>query len=122
MQILKNDKGYITSYALVGTLIDGIEVPEPVDFSHFEGNFESYTVKDGELVYDDQEHEILKDQAEIADLRLRREKECFTFINRGQLWYATLSVKQLAEMTTWYKAWLKVTETKVVPERPTWLG
>jgi len=25
------------------------------------------------------------------------------------------------ELREWYKAWLNVTETRVVPERPTWL-
>lgn len=54
-------------------------------------------------------------------LRNRRQNECFTVINRGQLWYNTLTEEKIEELNKWYKDWLDVTETKVVPRKPTWL-
>lgn len=57
----------------------------------------------------------------LQQLREQREIECFSIINRGQLWYNSLTEEQLAELQVWYKAWLDVTETKVVPEKLEWL-
>lgn len=54
-------------------------------------------------------------------LRFLRDKYCFSIINRGSLWYDTLTDSQKEELKTWYKAWLDVTETKIIPERPIWL-
>lgn len=121
MQIKKNEKGFITDFAVIGNLVDGIEVEEPADLEHFEGHFDAYSVRDGKLIFDDEQDAENQENALKDDLRTRREKECFSFVNRGQLWYGMLTVKQIAELTAWYKAWLKVTETKVVPERPAWL-
>lgn len=50
-----------------------------------------------------------------------REIKCFAVINRGQLWYDTLTESQKSELCAWYDAWLKVTETFVEPIMPTWL-
>lgn len=58
---------------------------------------------------------------EISAVRLRRERECFPIINRGQLWYDGLTEKQKAELTAWYTDWLNVTQTLVVPKKPEWL-
>ena len=60
-------------------------------------------------------------ELEVKQLRRRREKECFPIINRGQLWYETLTKVQKAKLKEWYRAWLDVTETLVVPEKPIWL-
>ena len=56
-----------------------------------------------------------------AKLRKAREKECFPYINRGQLWYATLTAEQQYELSQWYNAWLNITETHIYPEKPSWL-
>ena len=58
----------------------------------------------------------------LQSLRTKRELECFTIINRGVLWYNTLTEEQRMELDIWYKAWLDVTETKVIPEKPYWLN
>lgn len=58
---------------------------------------------------------------ELVQLRQRREQECFLVINRGQIWYDTLTEEQKEELKEWYQLWLDVTETKIVPERPIWL-
>jgi len=57
----------------------------------------------------------------LQKLRNRRKSECFVFINRGGLWYDTLTDNEKYEMLDWYEKWLEVTETLVVPETPNWL-
>lgn len=57
----------------------------------------------------------------LGQLREQREVECFAIINRGVLWYNTLTEQQKLELDKWYKAWLDVTETMVIPEKPSWL-
>ena len=59
--------------------------------------------------------------ARIATLRARREKECFAIINRGQMWYETLDEMQKQDLRDWYRQWLDVTVTQVVPNKPYWL-
>lgn len=54
-------------------------------------------------------------------IRTRRIRECFPIINRGQLWYNTLSEAQVLELQTWYQAWLDATDTLVIPEKPSWI-
>lgn len=121
MKALLDDKGFIISYALVGNLVDGIDLPDPEDIAHFEEHFTAYQVRDGTAAFDSEHDEALQTEAKKAEFRLRRETECFSVINRGQLWYEGVSITQLLELRRWYKAWLNVTETMVVPERPAWL-
>ena len=120
MQIqLKN--GYVSSYALVGTLVGGIEVPDPPDIGHFEARYTAYRLKDGVLEYDEKQNTENERKALCDELRKRRETECFSFINRGQPWYDRLTDAQKSELETWYVGWLEVTETLTVPEKPSWL-
>lgn len=121
MKAILDDSGFITSFALEGDITDGIELPDPEDIDHFIGHWQSYKAQDGKALFDEEQDTALQEESEKEALRQRRQTECFTFVNRGQLWYATLSIKQLAELTAWYTAWLKVTETKAIPERPEWL-
>lgn len=58
---------------------------------------------------------------QVNQLRLQREEECFPIINRGYLWYMHLSESQMQEMNAWYQAWLDVTVTQIVPQKPEWL-
>lgn len=64
---------------------------------------------------------IKTDDMVKRELRLKREKECFSIINRGQLWHSRLSLEQLNELNTWYQEWLDVTTTKIIPTKPLWL-
>lgn len=57
----------------------------------------------------------------LADLRNLRECQCFSIINRGGFWLKSLNDEQKIELENWYKLWLKVTETKEIPEKPEWL-
>ena len=54
-------------------------------------------------------------------LRRQREIECFDIVNRGMVWYDTLTAEQKQELAEWYRAWLDVTETRQIPQRPTWI-
>lgn len=54
-------------------------------------------------------------------LREQREVECFKYINRGALWYSKLTEEQVKELEEWYNAWLNVTDTLEVPQKPEWL-
>ena len=72
-------------------------------------------------IYQIQDKPELSDEDFLLQLRERREIECFSIINRGQLWYNLLNAEQYAELNDWYKKWLDVTETKVIPVRPGWL-
>ena len=72
--------------------------------------------------YEDIQVYCLYTEKELLEVfRTKREEECFLIINRGQLWYNTLTEEQLAELQTWYKDWLDVTETKVIPQKPSWI-
>ena len=121
MQIRTDENGYVKSYAEIGSLVDGIEIETPSDLDHFEVNFEAYQVKDGVLIFDEAKSKELTNSHQLDDLRVQRETECFSVINRGQLWYESLSESQVAELQLWYRAWLDVTETLVIPEKPMWL-
>ena len=121
MKAILDDNGFITSFALEGDITDGIELPDPEDIDHFIEHWQSYKAQDGKALFDEEQDTALAEESEKETLRQRRQTECFSFVNRGQLWYATLSIKQLAELTTWYTSWLNVTETKTIPEKPEWL-
>lgn len=121
MQVKLNEDGYVNSYAEIGGLLDGVEIEPPDDLDHFEVNFKAYKANNGILTYDEGKDTILKSEAYLADLRNQRQYHCFPYINRGELWYETLSETEVEELDAWYKAWLDVTETFVIPEKPVWL-
>lgn len=79
--------------------------------------FEDFT--NGVLDLDKYNKRIKKENTD--ELRAMREVECFSIINRGKLWYDNLTEEQLVELNTWYNAWLNVTETRFVPEKPNWI-
>ena len=121
MQITTDEQGFVRCFAYVGNLVDSIEVEEPDDLELFLTQFYAFQLLDGKLVYQKEAYEAHVTEEIKEEYRLRREKECFAVINRGQLWYEGVSISQLIELRKWYKAWLEVTETMVVPEKPAWL-
>lgn len=121
MQIVTDEQGFVLSFAYVGTLVGGIEVPEPEDIEQFLHQFYAYQFQDGKLEYKKDAYEAHVTEELKAEYRQRRETECFSVVNRGQLWYEGISIAQLLELRQWYKAWLNVTETMVVPKKPAWL-
>lgn len=61
------------------------------------------------------------DREDLLHMRNIRRDTVFPIINRGKLWYDSLSPKQLEELTAWYNAWLVFTDTNIIPKSPTWL-
>lgn len=121
MKVLLDEQGYIHSYAVIGDLVGGIELPDPENLTHFETHFSAYKVRDGTVAFDSEQNALLEQEQLKDAFRQRREKECFAVINRGQLWYESITLPQLLELRAWYKAWLNVTDTMDVPEKPAWL-
>lgn len=124
MQIILNEQGFVDAYALVGSFSsDYIEVDEPEDIQDFEDNCHSYYVsKNNKLIKNNEKLTEITEERFINKLRCQREKQCFPYINRGELWYNQLTDEQKTELAIWYKAWLDVTETKVMPTKPEWLN
>jgi hypothetical protein len=54
-------------------------------------------------------------------LRRMREFKCFAIVNRGAVWYDTLTDENKKELSDWYQKWLDVTTTMQPPEKPEWL-
>ena len=123
MQVILNEQGYVQAYALIGDFgTPSIAANEPENIDDFENNYRSYYLsKDNTLVKSDNKQKDIEEQREFANLRSQREKACFKYINRGDLWYNKLTNEQKIELESWYQAWLDVTETKVVPVAPEWL-
>lgn len=121
MQIQTDKSGYVTDYAIIGAIEGGTEVKDPHDLEHFEAHFQSYRMRDGTLEFDEKQNTDIEKKALCDDLRKRRETECFSYINRGQLWYDRLTDAQARELSEWYQAWLYVTDTLTAPEKPSWL-
>lgn len=123
MQIIIDEKGYVASYAIIGQFVGGIEVSDPVDEDWFAEHFEEfkYNPETGELIRNVSREAALANHRTAEELRIRREKECFSVINRGEMWYSLLTDEQKAELKEWYKAWLDVTETLEPPDTPDWI-
>ena len=121
MQVVCDNRGFVLSFAFIGNLVGGIDVPDPEELDLFLHQFYAFQLLDGKLVYSASEYETHSTEELKQEYRRRRETECFAIINRGQLWYETISLSQILELRSWYKAWLAVTETMVVPEKPAWL-
>lgn len=87
--------------------------------------------EEGKRRFQIQETPPLTEEQILNNLRDRREAECFIYINRGILWYNTLTSEQQQELNTWYQAWLNVPQlyenthpndiNDIIPNRPEWL-
>lgn len=116
--------GYIDNYAIIGDLPDGIEVALPEDeIDFFEAFYRAYKISEnGFLVLDMSKLESDQQEEILNDLRHIRETVCFSVINRGKLWYDSLTTEELDELEAWYQAWLDAPQTGVVPNTPLWLA
>lgn len=98
----------------------GVEVTQE-EFNNLlceQANGKELKVIDGKVVA--VEHEVTEEEL-LQAFRQKREIECFTIINRGKLWYDSLTEQQSIELNNWYNSWLDVTTTRVVPEKPSWI-
>jgi len=80
-------------------------------------NHLEYKIVNGHAVKDGAAQDITDKQK----FRFLRETQCFPIINRGILWFNYLTMDQQDDLLTWYQAWLNVTDTKVIPTKPSWL-
>lgn len=114
----------------LGTIFYENEYNEACDFC-FAHN---YTIQEIEADENGRRFQIVEIPAltreqELDILRVRREIECFSIINRGVLWYNTLTTEQQFELDNWYREWLDITDKYVdgidietiIPTRPSWL-
>lgn len=86
----------------------------------------NYTIKEIESMDNVRRFQIVEkekpsEEEQMTILRSKREFECFSVVNRGALWYEGITVQQYLELQKWYKDWLDVTETKIIPSKPEWL-
>lgn len=122
MKIVTNKDGYVDSFAILGELLDSIEIEDKdINLNFFQQHYGSYKLVNGSLVYDEEKDKQIAEENELERLRILREKECFSVINRGQAWYNSLTAEQTQELQLWYYAWLNVTETKEIPKKPDWI-
>lgn len=121
MKILIDENKYLTCFCIDAELAGGIEVEAPEDVESFVDIFQAYRYEDGQLILGQEKLEKINNDKIICELRLKRSKLCFPYVDRGGLWYGRLTAEQKAELDAWYQAWLDVTETKKMPNMPEWL-
>lgn len=117
-QVLINNDGYIEYPGIIDNATIKIDVSDEL-FDKLSNCLIGYIWK-----YDfiSKTFSMVLGPDEIKSLRELRDIRCFSIIdNRSQLWYNHLTEEQKQELNTWYQAWLDVTETKIIPEKPEWL-
>lgn len=67
------------------------------------------------------EYENQQKDFNIRKIRMDRDVKCFHVINRGNVWYNTLTQYQQDELQVWYQAWLDAPSTLEVPSDLEWL-
>ncbi len=87
MKVTFDENGYVNGWCMVGDN-GGEEYDPPEDFDSFLDNCFCFRVVDGKLERDADKAETNRLEEERTLLRERREKECFSIINRGWMWYS----------------------------------
>lgn len=119
MQVKVDQDGYITDYCIGGSIADSVDVAQPEGFGA--DNYAAYKLIDSTLTLDTDRLAALQLADRQNAIRARRERECYSVINRGQLWYEGVSIAHLVELRKWYKAWLDAPATLIIPDKPDWL-
>lgn len=119
--IIPDENNYITEYSFEEEIGIAVELPTDFDVCGILNNPTAYKYENGSLTADEEKLKELQDARQTEWLRAEREYQCFSIINRGELWYSRLTEEQLAELNAWYDAWLDVTESRTIPDRPTFL-
>ena len=120
MKIQIDKNGYVENYVIVGeSNVCNIEVEEPEGFSP--DKFKAWKYDGEKLVYDMEQAQKIQNNYRKNEIRARREKECFSYVNRGTLWYNKLTPEQDIEFQNWYDAWLEAPETLIIPKKLEWL-
>nr|DAO14658.1 MAG TPA: hypothetical protein [Caudoviricetes sp.] len=120
MKVRLDNEGFVAEFVLVGdNPACTVPVDKPNGFSFM--NYKAYRHENGKLILDADKLSSLELSEKQDEIRIRRERECYSVINRGQLWYEGVSISRLVELRQWYRAWLDAPATMVIPERPSWL-
>lgn len=120
MKIQIDKNGYVENYVIVGeSNVCNIEVEKPEGFSP--DKFQAWKYDGEKLVYDMEQAQKIQNNYRKNEIRARREKECFSYVNRGTLWYNKLTPEQDIEFQNWYDAWLEAPETLIIPKKLEWL-
>lgn len=120
MRITVDEKGYVTGWSIAGDE-EGILCQAPADFDRFAVFYPAYQLENGKLTEDSEALAALQEQHRKEEIRRQREDQCFPYINRGTLWYESLTQDQRTQLRQWYQAWLDAPETMTIPEAPEWL-
>ena len=73
MKITTDENGFVRCFAYIGTLVDGIDVPEPEDIDLFLHQFYAFRLQDGQLVYDSDAYEAYVTEETKEEYRRRRD-------------------------------------------------
>lgn len=118
-----NEKNYITGWSedfFVEENRIAVEVDEEI-YEDFELYFDGYRALNGKAIKDETAYEESVKERQRAIIRYTRETDVFPIINRGGIWYDTLTEQEKSDLMEWYQAWLDATETLIIPEKPAWL-
>lgn len=124
IEVVLTNEGYVSLFNLdvdQTYMQNSILVEDDVDREHFITNSIFYKIIDNHLVFDESKKAKADYQFRINTIRIRRQAECFSVIDRSQLWYNSLTNEQKAELQEWYEAWLIAPDTLVIPTKPDWI-
>lgn len=121
MYITVDKNNFVDSWAWAKNSPNMIEINNALIPKDWNQNAFQYKYCDGKLQYDYEGKAARDLEEKILRLRKDRALKCFSIINRGYLWYKTLSNKQMKELENWYAAWLDAPQTLIEPKKPEWL-
>lgn len=95
-------------------------------YEHHEQFDETLILFDTPILFDNEGNlltpfNLTKDEIKANHLRAKRVPYCFDIVNRGQVWYDTLSDDQRDELKIWYQGWLDAPQSLKEPTQPDWL-
>lgn len=120
MRYLLKDEGYVLMYSIEGGF-DDWQYSEKIPPGFDPSTYTRFKQVNGELVFDPNREEELAKELIKNQWRERRELECFSIINRGKLWYDTLTTSEYEELSQWYLEWMDITNKFEEPHKPEWL-
>lgn len=124
IEVVLTNEGYVSLFNLdvdQTYMQNSILVEDDVDREHFITNSIFYKIIDNHLVFDENKKAKADYKFRINTIRMRRQVECFSVVDRSQLWYNSLTNEQKAELQEWYEAWLVAPDTLVIPTKPDWV-
>lgn len=86
------------------------------DYKYLSSTPDSYKIENDKVVI-----LIPIDTIKKNEIRKRRDTECFSIVDRGELWYNSLTEEQSSGLKQWYQNWLNAPETGEIPDKPDWL-